>query len=363
MIGALQLSFSRRFPTGAIIQVDDFLIPEGRGVTILFGESGAGKSTLIRVLAGLEKPDDGRLSVGEEWWFDTEKRIDVPASRRRVGWVSQDGLLFPHLSVAQNVSYGMRGGSKAAVKSRVADWLERMGLGGMENRRPSELSGGQQQRVALARALASDPALVLLDEPWSGLDRPTRERLRSELRPWLREAEVPVLMVTHDRQDALALGDRMAVMSRGRLVEQGEMEEVFCRPESAETAQLLEVETLARGRVLSCENGVAEVDCRGVCVVASEVPGLVKGGEVWVCVRGGDVSLGEVLLDHSSLRNQWWGRVVGLRQEGVAMRVELDVGFPLVALLTAASVEVLGVTVGREMVAAVKAQRVHVIPL
>jgi ABC-type sulfate/molybdate transport systems ATPase subunit len=228
----LRADLAFRHPDGAGLEARFDLDLGAAGLTVLFGPSGCGKTTLLRLLAGLERPGRGSLRCGDEAW--AEGTAFLPAHRRRVGLVFQSGGLFPHLRVLDNAAFGApqdREGAQAL--------LERVGLGGLAHRRPSELSGGQQRRLALARALAPRPRLLLLDEPFAGLDHAAAEALRAELRAILRERSTPALLVTHDRQEALALGDHLLFMNDGRILQEGPPAEVFSRPASPELARLV----------------------------------------------------------------------------------------------------------------------------
>jgi molybdate transport system ATP-binding protein len=187
-------------------------------ITAVMGPSGAGKTTLLQCLAGVVRPSAGRVVVDGELMFDSETRVFVPPHRRRVALVFQSLALFPHLSVLQNVTYGLRGGSRRARRDRAMSWLERAHAGGLASRAPATLSGGEAQRVALARALASEPRLLLLDEPFSALNQELRIELGEVIRELLAEAPVPVLLVTHDAADAERLASRILSLEAGRIV-------------------------------------------------------------------------------------------------------------------------------------------------
>jgi thiamine transport system ATP-binding protein len=214
-------------------------------VTAVLGPSGCGKSTLLRVVAGLQRPDAGGVRIGDQ------DVTDVPTHRRRVGLMFQDGQLFPHQDVAGNVAYALRRQrvSRAETARRVGELLELVGLPGFEKRRTATLSGGQQQRVALARALAAEPSVLLLDEPLSALDRALRDRLGSDLRQILTAAGTTALVVTHDHDEAFTLADRMAVMSHGRIVQEGATGEVWRAPATAEIAEFLGYTSVLDGAV------------------------------------------------------------------------------------------------------------------
>ncbi len=233
---------------GPVVAVDgvSLVLPTG-AVTALLGPSGCGKTTTLRLVAGFEVPDAGEVRLGGATvagggaW--------VPPERRRVGMVFQQLALFPHLDVAGNVAYGLRSRSRADRAARVAELLDLVGLAGYERRRPDQLSGGQAQRVALARALAPGPEVVLLDEPFSSLDVSMREEVRAEVRRILRAAGTTALLVTHDQDEALALGDQVAVMLGGRLAQMGPPEDVYRRPASAAVAAFLGDTNLFSGDV------------------------------------------------------------------------------------------------------------------
>jgi molybdate transport system ATP-binding protein len=203
----------------------DFTAPPG--VTVLFGPSGSGKSTTLAAIAGLARPAAGRIALGDAAWFDATEGIDVAVHRRRVAYVFQSLALFPHLTAAQNVAYGMpRELDRQARRNEAASLLERLHVAHLAERKPPTFSGGEAQRVALARALAIDPHVVLLDEPFSALDRDLRIELIAELRDWLRGLGAPVVFVTHHRQEARALGERLVVLDAGRVVRTGKVEDL-----------------------------------------------------------------------------------------------------------------------------------------
>ena len=212
MSGVLDASIEKRFVGGPLIR-GGFRCPADRlHVTVVAGPSGSGKTTLLRCIAGLERPDSGHVRFADETWCDVPARRFLPPQARGVGFMFQEPALFPHLSAADNVGYGLRTHPAADRRRIVADLLDRLGIAGLATRRPHELSGGEQQRVSLARTLAPRPRLLLLDEPLSALDPDLRADVRGQLRDWLADCRTPVVLVTHDRADADILADDVVTM-------------------------------------------------------------------------------------------------------------------------------------------------------
>jgi molybdate transport system ATP-binding protein len=345
-----------------VLDVDLRLPLAGAPVTVLFGPSGAGKTTLLRCLAGLDRPDAGRIEMGGEVWADGGRF--VPARRRRVGLLFQDHALFPHLSVAANVGYGLRRLPRRDRPARVAEALAIAGAAHLAGRPVRQLSGGEAQRVALARALAPRPRLLLLDEPLSALDTPTRTRLRTELRRVLTAAGVPSIVVTHDRGEALALGDRLVVLVDGRVQQVGDLAAVFGRPANPAVAAAVGVESTLAGEVVEAAGGLARVRVGTLTLTAGgEVAGLAGGDPVLVCVRAEDVALELPDQPHAaSPRNRLPGTVTGLLADGPLLRVDLDCdGVPLVAYVTRLAGEDLHLRAGTRVDAVVKTTAVHLV--
>ena len=359
--GELVADFEKRFPGGPLVRiqlresVDDF------SLTVLFGPSGSGKTTALRCLAGLERPDRGFIRFGGETWFDSERRILVPPQRRRIGYLFQDYALFPHLTIAQNIRYGLRRVGKTERLHRVAEIMDLLGLHGLEKRYPQQISGGQQQRVALARALVCRPRLLLLDEPLSALDVPTRGELRRQLRHWLEQLRMPGILVTHDRIEALALGDHLVVLDAGKVRQRGQVHEVFTKPADLAVARIVGVDTVERATVQRMPDGLVRVDIGRVQLTALSTNGI--SGGAYICIHAEDVVLEKnTLPSQSSARNHLVGRIQSLDREGAVVRVTVDCGFPIKALVTKQSCQEMALQQGDEIIAAIKAGAIHVLP-
>jgi molybdate transport system ATP-binding protein len=244
----------------------------GEGVAALFGPSGAGKTLTLQCLSGLLEPDAGRVVVDDRVLFDAETGVDLPPQRRQIGYVFQGYALFPHLSVADNIGFGLRDRPRAEARGRAADVIARMGLEGLEARRPHELSGGQRQRVALGRALAPDPALLLLDEPLSALDATLRQSLRDDLRRILAEWRTAAVLVTHDFTEAYRLGDRIVVYEAGRVIQSAPRAELLWQPASERVAGIVGIRNVLHGTVLKATPERIQFRWRGQVLEAVNSP-------------------------------------------------------------------------------------------
>jgi molybdate transport system ATP-binding protein len=244
----------------------------GDGVAVLFGPSGAGKTLTLQCLAGLIHPDAGRVVVDDRVLFDAAAGVNLPPQQRRVGYVFQGYALFPHLTVAENVGFGLRDRPRAVRDTRVADVIARLDLGGLERRRPSELSGGQRQRVALGRALAIDPALLLLDEPLSALDAPLRRALRDELRSILSGWGTAAVVVTHDFTEAYRLADRIIVYESGRVIQAAPRAELLWQPASEAVARVMGLRNVLHGTVVKAMPDRIQIAWRGHTLEAVNSP-------------------------------------------------------------------------------------------
>jgi len=321
----------------------------------LLGPNGAGKSTALRALAGLLPLESGHVTVDGTTLDDPAAGVMVPPERRPIGVVFQDGLLFPHMSVLENVAFGLRarGRAKREAHEQARQWLERVDLAAYAAERPAVLSGGQAQRVALARALATTPRLLLLDEPLAALDAGTRSTTRREMRRFLETFEGMRLMVTHDPVDAYALADRVAVLEDGRIVQQGTLAEVTAHPRSRYVADLVGLNlvagTVAEG-VLTTPIGIR-------VVVADAAP-----GPSYAVIRPQAVTLSRATPAGTSARNSWTGTVADIDRLGDRARISVDGPLALTAEITIAALDDLALRPGDEVVATVKATEIEVSP-
>ncbi len=359
MAAEISIDITKTYPGRAPIRARIVYPVEASTVLILFGPSGSGKTTILRSVAGLEWPEEGHIRFISRTWLDIASHIRVSPQDRRIGYMAQDYALFPHFTVAGNIAYGLSEMSAIGKQARVEEMVRLFRLKGLEKAKPQELSGGQQQRVALARAVAPRPQLLLLDEPLSALDGPTRLHLRGELRGLLRQLALPTIIVTHDWAEALTLGDRIAVIADGNVLQTGLPQEVFSRPANAEVARVVGVETVVRGRVVKSAEGLATVEVGSVSLTA--VGTEEESPDVFVCIRAEDVTLERAASGETSARNHLPGTVRQIDSLGALARITLDCGFPLTAVITRSALSELGLTVGSSVRALFKAGSVHLI--
>jgi molybdate transport system ATP-binding protein len=343
---------------GAFLLEARFAAP-ATGITALFGRSGAGKTTLVNLLAGLGRPDRGRIAIGGEVLFSSDDGIDVPPERRRLGYVFQEGRLFPHYSVRGNLTYGRRGGARGAIGFDAVVAL--LGLTALLDRRPGDLSGGEKQRVAVGRALLAEPRLLLMDEPLASLDAPRKaeilpfiEKLRDELR-------LPVIYVSHAMEEIVRLADTLVLMSDGRIAAVGPVEELTSRLDLRPLTGRYEAGAVIRATVAGHDvtYGLSELAFPGGRLRVSHVA-LPLGTPVRARIRARDVALATTRPSGISFRNIFAARVTEIAPERAPIvDVRLDIGTPaqpvaLWARVTARAAQELGLTPGREVFALVK---------
>jgi molybdate transport system ATP-binding protein len=326
----------------------------------LAGPSGAGKSSVLRVVAGLLRPAAGRVECAGVTWLDTSRGIDVAPERRQVGYVFQEHALFAHLPAWRNVAFGLAHLPRAERRLRAHELLERFGIARLADARPATLSGGERQRVALARALAREPAALLLDEPLSALDTRTRAAAGRELAAVLEAASVPAILVTHDFAEAALLGDEVAVMDAGRVVQRGSAAALAATPATAFVADFTGAVVLTG----TAERGPGELtrvrlDGGGTVSVAEPATGPVA-----LSVHPWEITLApEDATDAGSARNRLHVRVVSVTPVGNRVRVGLAAPQPLTAEVTAEAVAALDLIPGSRLVAGFKATGIRVLPL
>ena len=337
----------------------DVRLSVGPGETLaLAGPSGAGKTSVLRAIAGLLRPEHGRVTCDGTRWLDTEVRVDLPPERRGCGYLFQEYALFPHLSAWRNVAYGL---PRERRRERAHELLERFGLGDRADARPRDLSGGERQRVALARALAREPRALLLDEPLSALDTRTRGRASRELSSALREAAVPALLVTHDFGEAALLGDRVAVLDAGRIVQEGSARELTAAPASAFVADLTGAVVLT-GEARPGPDGLTLVRLDGG---AADAASTDRGsGRVAVSVHPWEIALGPAGAPPTgSAQNRLVGEVTTVTHVGNRVRVGVEAAQPLVAEVTEPAVRELELRPGARVTASWKAAATRLMPL
>ncbi len=344
---------------GALRLELDLDVPAGRCLAIA-GPSGAGKSSALRVAAGLLRPAAGRVTSGEEVWLDTARGIDRRPEERRCGYVFQDYALFPYQRAWQNVAYALRDRPRSTREDEARSWLTRFGLEELADARPATLSGGERQRVALARALARRPDVLLLDEPLSALDTRTRAAAARQLAEVLRASDVPAVLVTHDFAEAAVLGDAVAILDGGRVVQQGTASELAARPATAFVADFTGAVVL---------RGIASPEADGTTVV------ILAGGD---CVRSTDAASGpvaatvfpwEVTIEPAgetaprSTQNRIEARVLSITTIGGRVRLGLAGPEPLIAEVSTTAVEHLDLRPGVLVAATWKAAATRLVPL
>jgi molybdate transport system ATP-binding protein len=334
------------------------------GFTIVFGPSGAGKTTVLDCIAGLAKPDSGRISIGDRVLFDGAKSVNLPVAKRHVGYVFQNLALFPHLTVAQNVQYGLAHLPQAERAARTSAILQAFRIAHLAQRYPQDISGGESQRAALARTLVTNPAVLLLDEPLAALDAATKSRIIDDLRHWNQAHRIPILYVTHSREEVFALGERVIVLDTGRIVAQGTPHEVIEAPHQETVAQLVGFENIFDAIVESVHPQRGTMSCRIAGEggpVLLETP-LVRGGvgtALRVGIRAGDILLATSPPVGLSARNILPGRIASLEQRDVIVSARVKYRVEMEVHLTLAARDGLQLAPGREVWLVIKTHSCH----
>lgn len=327
------------------------------GVTILFGESGSGKTTLLRCVAGVTRPDAGRIAIDDQVLFDADRQVDVPPARRHVGFVFQQLALFPHLTARDNIAYGIAHLGPSDRDARIDAIARSFRIAHLLDRRPAAISGGERQRVGLARSLVGDPHILLLDEPLAALDHATQSRIIEDLLRWNEARQIPVLYVTHSQREVFALGRRVLLIEEGAIVADGQPDRVMNAPTHERVAELVGYENVLDGVIAarSVEAGGMSVGLAGTQVQLETpiVDGHV-GDRVRIAVRAGDILLAVERPIGLSARNVIQGTIVSIRRTGAFVAAMVSVGTPIEVHVTPSACEELGLREGREVWLVVK---------
>jgi molybdate transport system ATP-binding protein len=334
------------------------------GVTILFGASGSGKTTLLRCVAGLLRPDAGSLAIDNDVIFDAERRIDVPTSKRHFGFVFQDLALFPHLTAADNIAFGLSDLSPSERHARVAAIAQSLRIAPVLRRRPGEISGGQRQRVGLARSLVISPRVLLLDEPLAALDHQTQSHIIEDLRAWNGARRIPILYVTHSHREVFALGERVIVLSHGTVAADGAPDEVMNAPETDTMAALAGFENVFDAVVESRSVAAGVMRSRlAATEVELEVPltSAQPGAAIRVAIRAGDILVATEPPRGLSARNILGGRIIVMTPEGPRVTLAVDVGIRLLVHVTPTARDVLRLQAGSAVWLVIKTHSCRVV--
>lgn len=319
------------------------------GITIIFGESGSGKSTLLRSVAGLLQPDAGRITVGQRVLFDSTGPADVPARQRKIGYVFQHLALFPHMSIAGNIEYGLPHLAADARRERTRAMAELFRIAHVLSRRPSAISGGERQRAALARSLVTDPSVLLLDEPLTALDHATASRIIEDLRAWNAAHHIPILYVTHAHREVFALGERVVVLEQGRIAATGTPHDVLDAPAHEGLAQLAGFENFFSGIIVRRRAGAGTMQCR-LTGAGTEIEAPLSHGDagspIRLAIRAGDILLANEQPRGLSARNVLRGRLTSLTREGARIIAGVDAGEHFLVHLTPSACDALHLEVG-----------------
>jgi molybdate transport system ATP-binding protein len=340
----------------------DVTMSVSQGITVLFGSSGAGKTSILRAIAGIITPDEGRIALDETVFFDSTAGIDLPMQRRKIGYVFQNHTLFPHLTAEQNVLYGARADSRCSPRERVQELFSLLDIEKTAVRYPHELSGGEQQRIALARALATNPRVMLLDEPLSAVDVATRSRLLEEISSIQRRSGIPFLYVTHNHSEAVRLGNTMIVVDEGKVVQEGEPLEIFNAPRTAPIARVIGAENILVGRILRHlpEDGLTTIDVNA-CLLEAPFNSLPVGSEVTIGIRSEDIIVSTERLTQTSARNVLPGVIRHIVREADKTELVVSCGIDFRVGVTPAAVRALQLEVECKVYLLIKARALHLL--
>lgn len=357
---SLTATIRKRFPTGESGFALDTSFTAPPGITIILGASGAGKTTLLDCIAGLTVPDSGRIQLGGHVFFDEGTNLAV--QNRRVGYVFQDLALFPHLTAEKNIQFGIADLDSGISRRRTDAILQSFHISHLRARKPREISGGERQRVALARALVTEPCVLLLDEPLAALDAPTKSKIMEDLRSWNQVHRIPILYVTHSREEVFALGERVMILENGRILAEGTPHEVMSAPRLESVAQLTGVENILDATVAALHEDRGTLTCRlADSHVELETPLLRApvGGALKVGIRAGDILLATSQPVGLSARNLIPGRVTSLEQRDMIVVTLVNCGVEFEVHLTLAARDSLHLHAGSEVWLVVKTHSCH----
>ena len=342
----------------------DVSIEVSSGINILFGPSGAGKSTLLDCVAGLARPDAGRIVAGGDVLFDSSSAIHLPPQKRRIAYVFQTLALFPHLSVEENVAYGLNDLPEEERRGRVAEILAAFRVEKLRRQKPGEISGGEKQRIALARSLVTEPRVLLLDEPLTGLDAELKSAIVDDLRSWNAAKRIPILYVTHSRDEVDALGERVIAIENGRVVSAGAPMDVLDAPRRKRLAQAAGFENLMNGTVLDLReaDGVMRVRLGdSTCEIEVPLSYAAAGDQVRVAIRAGDILLANEKPRGLSARNVVEGRIDSLDRRGTMVIARVDCGVTFLAHVTPGAVRTLELAAGHKVWLVLKTHSCHLV--
>ena len=299
------------------------------GFTMLLGPSGGGKTTVLNCVAGLVRPDAGRIAVSSRLFFDSEAHVDLAVAKRRIGYVFQNLALFPHLTVEENIQYGIIKLPVQERRQRMMALLESFRIAHLLGIKPNQISGGERQRVALARSLVTDPVVLLLDEPLSALDLATKATILDDLREWNSSHGIPIVYVTHSPEEAFALGEHVVVVEAGRVIAKGSPQDVLRAPRHETIAQIVGFENVFDAAVLALDERQGTMLCRiGHDGRELEVPlaHTEVGSRIRIAIRAGDIIIAGERPHALSARNTFEGRIVDIKREGIKVMVNVDAG-------------------------------------
>jgi len=332
------------------------------GIAILFGPSGSGKSTVLDCIAGLVRPDSGRIASGENVLFDSESAVNCPPQARRIAYVFQTLALFPHMTAEENVAFGLDALPREERSARAEEILKAFRVDKLRGHKPAEISGGERQRVALARSLVTQPRVLLLDEPLTGLDAHLKAAIVDDLRAWNAAQRIPILYVTHSREEVNALGERMIAMDHGRVVIEGTPMEVLDAPRHKRLAQAAGFENLISATVMDLREGDGVMRVRlseSSCEMEVPLGYAAPGDRVRVAIRAGDILLATSEPHGLSARNVIEGRIVAMETRGALVRARVNCGVEFIVHLTPGAARTLELSIGRRVWLVLKTHSCH----